>query len=99
MEEEFWEGLKTIARERGIAVAAPAQEIHKDRGAHNLSSTIRLFCSSSTRKKPTRNNRWQSPNGKKKPRGDGPGLLLVRSFAKGSDTGAAVSGGRTMQAG
>jgi predicted DNA-binding ribbon-helix-helix protein len=43
MEEEFWEGLKMIARERGIAVAALAQEIHKDRGAHNLSSAIRLF--------------------------------------------------------
>jgi predicted DNA-binding ribbon-helix-helix protein len=43
MEQEFWEGLKSIARDRGVTVAKLAHEINSERGGHNLSSAIRLF--------------------------------------------------------
>ncbi len=43
LEDEFWNSLKEIARERGMTVAALVATIDADRQHANLSSAIRLF--------------------------------------------------------
>ena len=43
VEEEFWEGLKEIARERSLSLNALLSEIEGGRAHTNLSSDIRLF--------------------------------------------------------
>jgi predicted DNA-binding ribbon-helix-helix protein len=43
LENEFWSGLKEIARAQGATVAQTATEIDKMRQQGNLSSAIRLF--------------------------------------------------------
>ncbi len=43
LEDAFWEGLRHIAEERKLSVAALVAEIDATRGANNLSSAIRVF--------------------------------------------------------
>jgi predicted DNA-binding ribbon-helix-helix protein len=43
VEEEFWQGLKEIARERELSLNALLSDINKQRAHANLSSVIRLF--------------------------------------------------------
>ena len=43
LEDEFWNGLKEIAGERGMTVAELVGTIDADRPHVNLSSAIRLF--------------------------------------------------------
>jgi predicted DNA-binding ribbon-helix-helix protein len=43
IEDEFWNSLKQIARERGMTVAELVAAIDRDREHANLSSAIRLF--------------------------------------------------------
>ena len=43
MEEEFWQGLKEIAREREASLNTLLADINKQRVHANLSSAIRLF--------------------------------------------------------
>jgi predicted DNA-binding ribbon-helix-helix protein len=43
VEDEFWEGLKQIARERELPLNTLITDIHKKRQHANLSSVIRLF--------------------------------------------------------
>ncbi len=43
LEDDFWKGLKTIARARNSTLSELVAEIDKDRGKGNLSSAIRLF--------------------------------------------------------
>jgi len=43
LEDEFWNSLKEIARERGMTFAALVAAIDADRQHANLSSAIRLF--------------------------------------------------------
>jgi predicted DNA-binding ribbon-helix-helix protein len=43
LEQAFWDGLRGLAAERGISIAALVAEIDADRGAANLSSAIRVF--------------------------------------------------------
>lgn len=43
LEQPFWDGLRAIALERGVAVAALAAAIDAVRGKASLSSAIRLF--------------------------------------------------------
>jgi predicted DNA-binding ribbon-helix-helix protein len=43
VEDEFWEGLKEIARERQLPLNTLITDIHKQRKHANLSSVIRLF--------------------------------------------------------
>jgi len=43
LEDQFWNSLKEIARERGMTVAALVAAIDGDRQHTNLSSAIRLF--------------------------------------------------------
>lgn len=42
LEDEFWAGLKEIATERSLSVAALVAEIDAARGSRNLSSAIRV---------------------------------------------------------
>jgi len=43
LEDEFWDSLKEIARERGMTLGALVATIDGDRDHANLSSAIRLF--------------------------------------------------------
>ena len=43
LETVFWDGLKTLARARGLALAALVAEIDAGRGGANLSSAIRVY--------------------------------------------------------
>ncbi len=43
LEEAFWEGLRELARDKGVSVAALAAEIDQRRGAANLSSALRVY--------------------------------------------------------
>ena len=43
LEDEFWNSLKEIARERGTTLGALVAAIDRDREHANLSSAIRLF--------------------------------------------------------
>ena len=43
LEDDFWNGLKEIARERGTTLGALVATIDADRQHANLSSAIRLF--------------------------------------------------------
>jgi predicted DNA-binding ribbon-helix-helix protein len=43
LEQAFWEGLRGLAAERGLSIAALVAEIDAERGAANLSSAIRVF--------------------------------------------------------
>ena len=43
VEEEFWQGLKEIARERELPLNTLIADINKQRQHANLSSVIRLF--------------------------------------------------------
>ncbi len=43
LEDAFWDGLRHIAEERKLSVAALVAEIDATRGANNLSSAIRVF--------------------------------------------------------
>ena len=43
LEQPFWDGLRAIALERGVAVAALVAAIDTVRGEASLSSAIRLF--------------------------------------------------------
>ena len=43
LEEPFWNGLRAIASERGIALSALIETIDTNRQSANLSSAIRLF--------------------------------------------------------
>ena len=43
LEQPFWDGLRAIALERGVSVAALAAAIDAVRGEASLSSAIRLF--------------------------------------------------------
>jgi predicted DNA-binding ribbon-helix-helix protein len=49
LEQAFWDGLKSIAAERGLSLATLAAEIDAERGAANLSSAIRVFVLNWTR--------------------------------------------------
>jgi predicted DNA-binding ribbon-helix-helix protein len=43
LEDEFWNSLRDIAKERGASVRGLVAEIDAKRGEHNLSSAVRLF--------------------------------------------------------
>jgi predicted DNA-binding ribbon-helix-helix protein len=43
LEDEFWNSLRDIAKERGSSVRGLVAEIDAGRGEHNLSSAVRLF--------------------------------------------------------
>ena len=43
LEEAFWSGLRDIAAERGLSVAALVAEVDRGRGPSNLSSALRVF--------------------------------------------------------
>jgi predicted DNA-binding ribbon-helix-helix protein len=43
LEEDFWEGLKRIASQRGLSISALVAEIDSERGAANLSSALRVY--------------------------------------------------------
>jgi len=43
LEDEFWDSLKEIAKERGMTLGALIAAIDADRQLSNLSSAIRLF--------------------------------------------------------
>ncbi|WP_020176930.1 ribbon-helix-helix domain-containing protein [Methyloferula stellata] len=43
LEEDFWEGLKSIASQRGLSISALVAEIDSERGEANLSSALRVF--------------------------------------------------------
>jgi len=43
LEEDFWEGLKSIALQRGISISALVAEIDSERGTANLSSALRVY--------------------------------------------------------
>ncbi len=43
LEDAFWDGLRTAAARRGMAVAALVAEIDGARGTANLSSAIRVY--------------------------------------------------------
>ena len=43
LEPEFWDCLCAMAREQGMATAALLREIDAARGAHPLSSAVRLY--------------------------------------------------------
>jgi predicted DNA-binding ribbon-helix-helix protein len=43
LEDQFWEPLKEIAKERGMTLAALVTSIKAERQRGNLSSAIRLF--------------------------------------------------------
>ena len=43
IEDEFWAGLREIAKERGQNLSQVIAAINADRGLANLSSAIRLF--------------------------------------------------------
>jgi predicted DNA-binding ribbon-helix-helix protein len=49
LEQAFWEGLKALAAERDLSLAAFVAEIDAGRGKANLSSAIRVFVLNSTR--------------------------------------------------
>ncbi len=43
LEEAFWQGLRQVAQERHLSIAALVAEIDAARGETNLSSAIRVF--------------------------------------------------------
>ena len=43
LEDAFWSGLRGIAAERGLSVAALVAEVDRGRGLSNLSSALRVF--------------------------------------------------------
>ena len=43
LEDAFWSGLRDIAAERRLSVAALVAEIDRGRGPSNLSSALRVF--------------------------------------------------------
>jgi predicted DNA-binding ribbon-helix-helix protein len=43
LEQAFWDGLRCLAGERGLSIAALVAEIDAARGPANLSSAIRVF--------------------------------------------------------
>jgi len=43
VEDEFWQGLKEIARERKVPLSILLADINKQREHANLSSAVRLF--------------------------------------------------------
>ncbi len=43
LEEAFWQGLRQLARQRNLSIAALVAEIDAGRGEANLSSAIRVF--------------------------------------------------------
>jgi len=43
LEDQFWNGLKEIANERGLTVAALVRNVDADRDNANLCSAIRVF--------------------------------------------------------
>ncbi len=43
LEEEFWQSLKQLAAQHGLALAALVTEIDSTRGAQNLSSALRVY--------------------------------------------------------
>ena len=43
LEDAFWSGLRDIAAERPLSVAALVAEIDRGRGPSNLSSALRVF--------------------------------------------------------
>lgn len=53
LEDAFWEGLRQLADERKLSVAALVAEIDAARGASNLSSAIRVFVLTSLTGMPT----------------------------------------------
>jgi predicted DNA-binding ribbon-helix-helix protein len=52
LEEDFWEGLKSIAAQRGMSISALVAEIDSERGEANLSSALRVFVLKSVRQEP-----------------------------------------------
>jgi predicted DNA-binding ribbon-helix-helix protein len=46
LEEPFWTDLKQIAHAQHVTLSALVTQIHDTREQSNLSSAIRLFCSS-----------------------------------------------------
>jgi predicted DNA-binding ribbon-helix-helix protein len=51
LEAAFWDGLRELAREQGVSVAALAADIDRRRGAANLSSALRVHLLESFREK------------------------------------------------
>ena len=43
LEDEFWDALRDIAEERGLAIHALVEQIDVERRSVNLSSAIRVF--------------------------------------------------------
>jgi predicted DNA-binding ribbon-helix-helix protein len=43
LEDAFWQGLKQLAHDRDLSIAALVAEIDSGRGGTNLSSAIRVF--------------------------------------------------------
>ncbi len=43
LEDAFWSGVRDIAAERGLSVAALVAEVDRGRGLSNLSSALRVF--------------------------------------------------------
>ncbi len=52
LEEAFWEGLKSIAAQRGLSISALVAEIDSERGEANLSSALRVFVLKAVRGEP-----------------------------------------------
>jgi len=55
LEEAFWDGLKAIAVQRDLSLAALVAEIDAGRGTANLSSALRVFVLTSFRDRPAGN--------------------------------------------
>lgn len=45
LEDVFWDGLKSVARERNQTMSALVAEIHDQRASVNLSSATRIYVS------------------------------------------------------
>ncbi|MEJ0094245.1 MAG: ribbon-helix-helix domain-containing protein [Methylocella sp.] len=43
LERAFWDGLKSVAMDRGVSLATLVAEVDAGRGEANLSSAIRVF--------------------------------------------------------
>jgi predicted DNA-binding ribbon-helix-helix protein len=52
LEQAFWDGLKALASLRQTTIAALVAEIDSTRGEANLSSAIRVFVFTETRRAP-----------------------------------------------
>jgi predicted DNA-binding ribbon-helix-helix protein len=56
LENEFWEGLRDIAKCKSISVSALAEQIDRVRNSNNLSSAIRVYVFTDFRRRASSHN-------------------------------------------